>query len=333
VRYIPFLHEQLHRCSFFVQNETFSYLHYVLGTENWYTGRGIAMYTIQIDGLSKKYKKLDALKDVNLNLPPGIHGLLGPNGAGKTTLMNILTTLLQPTAGKVTIFGHDLEKNGHRIRELLGYMPQHVYFPGQLTTSEFLHYAASMKGIERPEARKQEVERVLEEVNLTEHAGKKIKGLSGGMKQRLGIAQAILGDPKLVILDEPTAGLDLNERIRFRNLISRWGENRTVIISTHIVGDIEASCDQVTVMHQGRAHFSGALVEVAQLAENHVWETKISIQEADRLFKEKVVVASRKEGNQMALRIVSKEKPLPDAEPVNPELEDGYVAILKGVKL
>lgn len=285
---------------------------------------------IDIQRLTKQYRRSRALDAVDIKLEPGLHGLLGPNGAGKTTLMGILATLTKPDSGTVSVFGLDLYRQAGDIRELLGYVPQHVRLPGQLTGAELLHYAASMKGIASPGIRRREVEQALHEVNLTEKANAKIKTYSGGMRQRLGIAQALLGNPRLVVLDEPTAGLDPAERIRFRNMLRRWGEGRVILLSTHIVGDIETGCDGVTVLHEGRIRFHGTLSALAQRAENKVWEAAVPLAEADRWFAERIVVGSRKEGGAMVLRLIADDRPAPGAVPVTPVLEDGYVAALKG---
>jgi ABC-type multidrug transport system ATPase subunit len=285
---------------------------------------------IVIHGLTKQYRRSRALDAIDLKLEPGLHGLLGPNGAGKTTLMGILATLTKPDSGTVSVFGFDLYKQSGDIRQLLGYVPQHVRLPGQLTGAELLHYAASMKGIAAPAARKREVEQALQEVNLTEKAYAKIKTYSGGMRQRLGIAQALLGDPKLVVLDEPTAGLDPAERIRFRNMLRRWGEGRIILLSTHIVGDIETGCDCVTVLHEGRIRFQGTLAGLTLRADRMVWEVKVPLAEADHWFARRIVVGSRKEGEGMVLRLIAEDCPAPGARAVSPGLEDGYVAALKG---
>jgi ABC-type multidrug transport system ATPase subunit len=270
------------------------------------------------------------LDRVDLTLAPGLHGLLGPNGAGKSTLMSILATLTVQDSGELSIFGLDPVTQGGGIRRLLGYVPQQIRLPGQLTGAELLHYAASMKGIGDKGVRTREVEKALAEVNMLDKANSKIKTYSGGMKQRLAIAQALLGDPKLVVLDEPTAGLDPAERIRFRNLLRRWGEDRVVLLSTHIVGDIETSCDSVTVLHEGRLRFQGELRELARLADGRVWEARLPSSEADRWFAERLVVGSRRDGNAITLRLIAAERPFSDAVLAEPTVEDGYVAALKG---
>jgi ABC-type multidrug transport system ATPase subunit len=241
-----------------------------------------------------------------------------------------LATLTVQDSGELSIFGLDPVTQGGGIRRLLGYVPQQIRLPGQLTGAELLHYAASMKGIGDKGVRTREVEKALAEVNMLDKANSKIKTYSGGMKQRLAIAQALLGDPKLVVLDEPTAGLDPAERIRFRNLLRRWGEDRVVLLSTHIVGDIETSCDSVTVLHEGRLRFQGELRELARLADGRVWEARLPSSEADRWFAERLVVGSRRDGNAITLRLIAAERPFSDAVLAEPTVEDGYVAALKG---
>jgi ABC-2 type transport system ATP-binding protein len=205
---------------------------------------------ITITRLTKHYGKVRALEEVSLQIGGGMFGLLGPNGAGKTTLMRIITTLVPPTAGKVSVGGADVMKDPGSIRQQLGYLPQEFGFYKSLNAYEMLDYIAVMKNIP-PKQRKSQVNNVLEAVNLQNTALRRVGGFSGGMKQRLGIAQALLGDPQLLVVDEPTAGLDPEERIRFRNLLARLSRERTVLLSTHIVADIEASCSGMAVLDRG----------------------------------------------------------------------------------
>jgi ABC-2 type transport system ATP-binding protein len=202
---------------------------------------------ITITRLTKHYGKVRALEEVSLQIGGGMFGLLGPNGAGKTTLMRNITTLVPPTAGKVSVGGADVMKDPGSIRQQLGYLPQEFGFYKSLNAYEMLDYIAVMKNIP-PKQRKSQVNNVLEAVNLQNTALRRVGGFSGGMKQRLGIAQALLGDPQLLVVDEPTAGLDPEERIRFRNLLARLSRERTVLLSTHIVADIEASCSGMAVL-------------------------------------------------------------------------------------
>jgi ABC-2 type transport system ATP-binding protein len=285
------------------------------------------LQTVSITGLRKSYGKFAALKGIDLSLEPGLFGLLGPNGAGKTTLMKILSTLLAYDDGDVRIHGLDVKTQGHEIRGLLGVLPQHFHAPGQFTGEEFLQYVASMKDIRD----KSEVERVLHEVNLTDKAKKKIKSYSGGMKRRLGIAQALIGDPKLIIVDEPTAGLDPAERIRFRNLMARLSADRTILLSTHIVSDIESSCEKAAVLFEGELRFHGTLPELQARANGSVYELRVPAHLYDEVDRDHVVINSRKEGNDLVFRLLAPEAPQPEAVQVEPNLEDGYMAVLRGV--
>jgi len=287
--------------------------------------------TIKIEGLQKRYRKFQALKNINLHTETGLFGLLGPNGAGKSTLMKILSTILPFDEGKITIYDYDLVKEGDKVRQLLGYLPQHFNVPTQFTGREFLHYVASMKGVTNQQERNLQVEKLLEEVNLVQQANKKIKGYSGGMKRRLGIAQALLGNPKLIILDEPTAGLDPSERIRFRNLIEKLSKDHSIILSTHIISDIESSCENVAVIFQGEVLFQGSTEELAEKAVKVVWELSVPFSEYDQVEKEYVIISSRKEKDRVVFRIISKEKPQGEVSPVQPTIEDGYMAVINGV--
>ena len=289
------------------------------------------MLTIKIEGLQKRYRKFQALKNINLHTETGLFGLLGPNGAGKSTLMKILSTILPFDEGKITIYDYDLVKEGDKVRQLLGYLPQHFNVPTQFTGREFLHYVASMKGVTDQQERDLQVEKLLEEVNLVQQANKKIKGYSGGMKRRLGIAQALLGNPKLIILDEPTAGLDPSERIRFRNLIEKLSKDHSIILSTHIISDIESSCENVAVIFQGEVLFQGSTEELAEKAVKVVWELSVPFSEYDQVEKEYVIISSRKEKDRVVFRIISKEKPQGEVSPVQPTIEDGYMAVINGV--
>ncbi|MBE1556111.1 ABC transporter ATP-binding protein [Sporosarcina limicola] len=289
------------------------------------------MHTITIKGLTKSFRKFRALDGIDLQIGPGLFGLLGPNGAGKTTLMKVLSTSSSWSDGKVTVYGFDLLKEGDKVRELLGYLPQQFQTPHHFTGGQLLHYIASMKGVLDTTERTKQVERVLREVNLEQHANKRIKAYSGGMKRRLGIAQALLGNPKLIIFDEPTAGLDPSERIRFRNLIERLSKECTIILSTHIISDIESTCEKVAVMNNGEVHFQGSVEELAQIAENVVWELHVPISEYDLIERDYVIISSRREGDHVLFRVISKVQPHHLAKTVSPSLEDGYMAILNGV--
>lgn len=285
---------------------------------------------IKIKKLTKVYKGgFKALDDVNLDIESGIFGLLGPNGAGKTTLIRILATLLEPSEGDIKIGDFDIYKNRKKIRKLLGYLPQEFNTYPQLTAFEFLDYIASLNGIKKN--RKKEVERVLEEANLLDVSDRRVKTFSGGMVRRLGIAQALLGNPKLLIVDEPTTGLDPEERIRFRTLLSEISEERVVILSTHIVGDISAACTDMALLNLGKLAYHGRPEDFIKYAENRVWIISTSEQDLD-IIKEKHTIVSliiKDEG--VDIRVTSDKRPGYDCETAEPNLEDAYIYFMENV--
>ncbi|GKU76417.1 ABC transporter ATP-binding protein [Paenibacillus sp. L3-i20] len=289
------------------------------------------MNTIQIEGLHKTYRKVPALTNINLQIEKGLFGLLGPNGAGKSTLMKILSTILPYQDGKVNIYNYDLALEGDKVRTLLGYLPQHFHAPTSFTGREFLHYVGSMKGLTNRQERSKQVERLLDEVNLLPHADKKIKGYSGGMTRRLGIAQALLGNPQFIILDEPTAGLDPSERIRFRNVIERLSKDYTIILSTHIISDIESSCEKVAVLNRGNVMYQGTTAGLTDKARGLIWEFQVPYSEYDKIEKEYVIISSRREMNDAIFRVVAATLPHTNAVAVQPTIEDGYMAVIQGV--
>lgn len=279
---------------------------------------------LSIDRLTKYYKNKIAVDCVSAALKPGVYGLLGANGAGKTTLMRMLCAILDSTSGEVFLNGKDIIEMGADYRNVLGYLPQDFgYYPGY-TAMEFLMYISALKGIPKNIAKKRAVE-LLEEVGLDNVANKKVKTFSGGMKQRVGIAQALLNNPEILILDEPTAGLDPKERVRFRNLLSDYAEDRIVILSTHIVSDIEAIADEVLLMKKGKFALQGSVPELIKKAEGKVWELTV-LQEETRKWQAKSTVANlRHEGGQVVLRIISDDKPSEMAVPCEAALEDLYL--------
>lgn len=282
---------------------------------------------INIQNLTKLYRhqKTAALRDVNLTIGKGMYGLLGPNGAGKTTLMRILATLLKPSSGEVMINDCSI-REPEQIRSMIGYLPQYFQLYPQMTGIELLEYAAGMKGIQ-PTQWKSHIDSLLEQVNLKDKAKDKIKTYSGGMKQRLGIAQALLGHPDVLIVDEPTAGLDPEERLRFRNLLGSFSKGRIVLLSTHIVADIESSCEHAAVLNKGQVAFSGSLKELEELAQNKVWEVFYTQEEFLCLNPAKIA-QSRRYGEGYLCRVVSLAPPKPDAIPQKPNLREGYLALL-----
>ena len=229
---------------------------------------------IQIDNLSKVYDNgKQALSGVNLDIETGVFGLLGPNGAGKSTLMRILVTLMLPTNGNVSVNGFDLLKDRGKVRQMLGYLPQDFRFFSKLKTWEFLDYAAGLSGISNSKIRSAKVDEWLDKVGLFDVRDRSASKLSGGMKRRLGIAQALIGEPKIVVVDEPTTGLDPEERIRFRNILSELAQRDVIIIlSTHIVGDISSMCQNLALLHNGRVGFSGSPEELIDQTRGHVWQ-------------------------------------------------------------
>lgn len=279
---------------------------------------------LSIDRLTKHYGRKIAVDCVSTVLKPGMYGLLGENGAGKTTLMRMLCAILEPTSGEVLLDGREVSAMGADYRDLLGYLPQDFGYYPNYTAREFLLYMAALKGIPREQA-KRRVKELLEIVGLQDVETKKIKAFSGGMKQRVGIAQALLNHPKILILDEPTAGLDPKERVRFRNLISDYAKDRIVILSTHIVSDIEAIADEVLLMRKGKLVSQGTVPELTKRAEGKVWELAVSPMEAAR-WQEKAAVANlRHEGEQIILRILSDNRPAEEAVRCEATLEDLYL--------
>ena len=229
---------------------------------------------LQLQHLCKQYGEKRAVNDVTATLSPGVYGLLGANGAGKSTLMRMICGVLKPTSGYIRLNGKTIEDLGERYYAQLGYMPQDFGFYPDFTAREFMRYMAAVKGIDRRKV-KSRTEELLHMVNLTEAADKKVKSYSGGMKQRLGIAQAMLGDPHILILDEPTAGLDPKERVRFRNLISAFAKNRIVILSTHIVSDAEFIAEEIIMMKSGQIVHFGKPQEITAEIDGQVWECAV----------------------------------------------------------
>ncbi len=279
---------------------------------------------LSIDRLTKHFGRKIAVDCVSAALTPGVYGLLGANGAGKTTLMRMLCAILEPTSGEVRLDGKDVVTMGEAYRDVLGYLPQDFGYYPSYTAAEFLSYIAALKGIPRDAAGKK-VQKLLHMLDLEAVADKKIKTFSGGMKQRVGIAQALLNDPQVLILDEPTSGLDPKERVRLRNLLSEYAGNKIVILSTHIVSDVEAIADQVFIMNAGRFIAHGTVQELAQQVRGKVWELTVPREKA-RLWQEDFTVANyRHEGEDVVLRIISEEAPDPAATACEPILDDAYL--------
>ena len=277
-----------------------------------------------LDRLTKHYGSKIAVDQDSAVLEPGVYGLLGANGAGKTTLMRMLCAILESTSGEVFLDGKDIIAMGADYRNVLGYLPQDFgYYPGY-TAMEFLMYVSALKGIPKKIAKKRSQE-LLEKVGLSHVADKRVKTFSGGMKQRVGIAQALLNNPDILILDEPTAGLDPKERVRFRNLLSDYAGDKIVILSTHIVSDIEAIADEVLLMKKGKFVLQGTVPELIQKADGKVWELAVSQEEAKRWQAKSTVANLKHEGRQVVLRVISDHIPGEMAVPCEATLEDLYL--------
>jgi ABC-2 type transport system ATP-binding protein len=284
---------------------------------------------LKIEALSKIYGKTTvALDGVSLKLKNGMFGLLGPNGAGKTTLMKILATLLEPTSGTVTYDGLRLDRDPQAIRRLIGYLPQSYGFYPNLSAREVLDYFADLHNLTNGTDRKKRIDTLLEQVNLLEVADRWVGSFSGGMRQRLGIAQALLNNPAVLIVDEPTAGLDPEERIRFRNLLGRLSGNRIVILSTHIVGDISSSCDDMALLDAGKLHFRGRPADLIARADGQVWLLTVDSSQVAALQDCYPVINAVRRAEGVELRLLGDAAALdglPDLQPAVPTLEDAYI--------
>lgn len=288
------------------------------------------MNEIVIKGLSKSYDgKKDALNSLDLVIPNGMFGILGRNGSGKSTLMNIIATILQPSKGTVTINGIEI-KNSQKIRQMIGYLPQDFDFYPNMKVEEALYYLGILSNISKNQL-KSRITEVLEKVNLISYRRQKIKSLSGGMKKRLGVAQAIMHDPSIIIVDEPTAGLDPEERVRLRNLLSHLAKDKIVIISTHIVSDIASTCEQIAILEQGSLAYIGSIYTLMQDSNHKVFELTIKPYQLDELKKQSLVITKVHEvESHLQIRFVSDEL-FEAANEVNPDLEDAYMYFLKNI--
>ena len=269
----------------------------------------------------------EAVSGLSLDLGPGILGLLGPNGAGKSSLMKILATLTKPSQGRVTWNGTDIAQQPNGLRTALGYLPQDFGVYAALSAREFLAFLAAVKGLNGAQA-KERVEHCLAQVGLGDAADKRLGDFSGGMRQRVGIAQALLNDPQLLIVDEPTVGLDPEERMRFRHLLTDLAGQRLVILSTHIVSDVEASATAIAVMSHGKLRFHGTPEELIAKAEGHVWEWTIAAEEMADVRGNFVLCASLRRPEGIRVRVVSAGRPNEKAQAVTPGLEDAYTWLL-----
>lgn len=285
--------------------------------------------SIKINDLTVTFKnKVTAINHADLEIPNGVFGLLGENGAGKTTLMRVLTTVLTPTSGTVSMDGIlYCEGNYPKIQHRIGYLPQEIdLYPG-LTVQECLEYMGDLAGVPKEECRKR-IQYYLEKTSLTEHQKKKMKQLSGGMKRRVGLVQALLNEPKFLIVDEPTTGLDPEERIRIRNLLVDFSENRTVLFSTHVVEDLAAVCNQLAVMKKGQFLYAGSMKELVRTAKGHVWICRLRDEVQAREIEKKYHISSKQLSEDgVQIRLISEKMPNIECVSVEPTLEDAYIYI------
>jgi len=288
---------------------------------------------IEIHALNKIYKgKVQALCDVNLNIGTDMFGLLGANGAGKTTLMRIIAGVLRPSSGSVRVFDHDITspKGKQAVKASLGYLPQELGLYPSLTAREFLDYIAILKGIADKEVRSHQITEVLEQVRLSDAADQRLSTYSGGMKRRVGIAQALLGNPRLLVVDEPTSGLDPEERVRLRNLLSDMAKTRTVILSTHIVEDISQSCNDLAVLDHGRVLYRGSPRDLIAQARGKVWHIMTQGERPDHGLS---VVSTLQMQNGVQYRVIGEPGSQYEAVPVEPSLEDSYMWLMRQTRV
>lgn len=279
---------------------------------------------LEMNNLTKKFGDFTAVKQLNLSMTRGVYGLLGKNGAGKTTFMRMLCTLLTPTEGNILCDGRDIFKMEGEYRKLLGYLPQDFGFYPEFTVRDYLLYIASIKGLP-PAVAKKRTKELLAAVGLEKYAGRKMKKLSGGMKRRAGIAQAMMNHPKILILDEPTAGLDPNERIRFRNLISEFSEDRLVLLSTHIVSDVEYIANDIWLMNEGEIVRQGTPKQITESMKQKVWECLVEKKAVPLLARQYKISNMKADTQGVQVRVIAGEKPAEYAKEAVPSLEDAFL--------
>lgn len=280
---------------------------------------------LKISQLGKQYRRdFWGLKDFSLEVQPGVLGLLGPNGAGKSTFMRMLATITKPSAGTITWDGTDIAKSPDTLRAVLGYLPQDFGIYPNLNAIEFLEYMAAIKGLDANSARRR-IDELLQLVNLVEVAKRPLGGYSGGMKQRVGIAQALLNDPQLLIVDEPTVGLDPEERVRFRNLLSDLSGERIVILSTHIVSDVEATATRIALVNKGSLLREAAPEDLLKELDGMVWEWSVPSAELPALKQQHIVSGTIRRSDGVEVRVISGSRPEAQAQNVTPNLEDAYL--------
>jgi ABC-2 type transport system ATP-binding protein len=299
----------------------------------------VAPLRIEVENLSKTYEGgITALKPLNLTMSEGVFALLGPNGSGKTTFMRTLATLLEPTSGTARVDGLDIRRNRLEVRRLLGYLPQDFGFYPTLTVYEQLDYMALLCDLGGSRQRAEAIDRCMSQVNMTHFADRRVGGLSGGMRQRLGIAQALLNEPRLLIIDEPTAGLDPEERIRTRGLLAELGADRVVILSTHIVADVEAAADNVCILRFGDNLFTGKIEELMERVQGKVWMIDVTLPELHSIKEKYTVTGVYRTAGGTQVRVLADEvespggPSRPPARLVEPNLEDGYIMEVERVR-
>lgn len=286
---------------------------------------------LTIRNVSKRYANgVQALNNVSLDIPPGMYGLLGPNGAGKSTLMRTLATLQEPDEGQLFLGDIDVVNQKEAVRQTLGYLPQEFGVYPKSSAEELLDYFAVLKGITHRAARKETTEALLKQTNLWDRRRQKLGGFSGGMKQRFGVAVALLGKPKLMIVDEPTAGLDPEERVRFLNLLSELGETGVVILSTHIVEDVSELCTRMAIINKGQILLEAEPLKAVEALQGRIWRRIVEKSRLPELEREHKVITTKLLSGRTAVHIYSEEHPGNGFEPVAPDLEDVYFTTMAG---
>jgi ABC-type multidrug transport system ATPase subunit len=284
---------------------------------------------LELKGVTKTYPNgVKALDDVTLTIPHGMFGLLGPNGAGKSSLMRSVATLQAIDSGTMRFDGIDIAKEPDRLRDVLGYLPQDFGVYPKVTAFDMLDHLAQLKGLSKRKERHELVKALLHRTNLWEHSSRRLGGFSGGMKQRFGIAQALIGNPKLIIVDEPTAGLDPAERFRFHNLLSEISEDVVVLLSTHIVTDVADLCRNMAILANGKVILSGHPLELMKKLEGRIWKKFVNVEELEAISKALPVIAVRRVAGQRLAHVFSETKPEAEFEAVDPDLEDVYFQAL-----
>jgi ABC-2 type transport system ATP-binding protein len=288
---------------------------------------------LRIEGLSKAYPNgVRALDNVSLTISPGMYGLLGPNGAGKSTLMRTIATLQEPDTGQIHLDNIDVLREKQELRKTLGYLPQEFGVYPRTSAQDMLSHLALLKGIVDAKQRKATVEALLQRTNLWEHRKKALTGFSGGMRQRFGIAQALLGNPQLLIVDEPTAGLDPGERNRFYGLLSDIGENVIVILSTHIVEDVMELCTNMAIIHQGKVLFAGSPGDAVKALEGRIWQKSIPKNEMKEYEQRYKVISNKLIAGKPLIHVLADQNPGDGFQPVSPDLEDVFFTRITGIQ-